>query len=135
LGLRDTITDYFAEKPRAKKVLGIASAIAANIAMVGTGSAVLAVAAGTIVKAREDQTKVRSEQLIDFFKEAIEDPDVRDSLKEAVREGGVSVAAPVTTAMNQLGARAPETGQFVDTLKSDLTVVMQSLGILQDRVG
>ncbi|MGY5865859.1 MAG: hypothetical protein RTV41_14745 [Candidatus Thorarchaeota archaeon] len=132
MGLRDAIADYFAERPRAKKVLGIASAIAANVAMVGTGSAVLAVAAGSIVKAREDQTRVHPDQLIDFFKEAIQDPDVRDSLKEAVREGGVTVAAPVTTAMNQLGARAPETGQFVDTLKSDLTVVMQSLGILQE---
>jgi hypothetical protein len=132
LGLRDAITDYFAERPRAKKVLGIASAIAANVAMVGTGSAVLAVAAGSIVKAREDQTRVHPDQLIDFFKEAIQDPVVRDSLKEAVRDGGVPVAAPVATAMNQLGANAPETGQFVDTMKADLTVVMQSLGILQD---
>ncbi|MHA2160213.1 MAG: hypothetical protein ACXABE_15065, partial [Candidatus Thorarchaeota archaeon] len=132
MGLRDAITDYFAERPRAKKVLGIASAIAANVAMVGTGSAVLAVAAGSIVKAREDQTRVHPDQLIDFFKEAIQDPVVRDSLKEAVRDGGVPVAAPVATAMNQLGANAPETGQFVDTMKADLTVVMQSLGILQD---
>jgi hypothetical protein len=132
LGLRDAITGYFAERPRAKKVLGIASAIAANVAMVGTGSAVLAVAAGSIVKAREDQQRVHPDQLIDFFKEAIQDPEVRDSLKEAVQEGGVAVAVPVNTALNQLGSNAPETGQFVDTMKSDLTVVMQSLGILQE---
>ncbi|MHA1948517.1 MAG: hypothetical protein ACW987_01505, partial [Candidatus Thorarchaeota archaeon] len=128
MGLRDAITGYFAERPRAKKVLGIASAIAANVAMVGSGSAVLAVAAGSIVKAREDQQRVHPDQLIDFFKEAIQDPEVRDSLKEAVQEGGVAVAVPVNTALNQLGSNAPETGQFVDTMKSDLTVVMQSLG-------
>ncbi|MFW9976373.1 MAG: ATP-binding cassette domain-containing protein [Candidatus Thorarchaeota archaeon] len=34
--------------------------------------------------------------------------------------------------MNQLGASAPETGQFVDTMKSDLTVVLQDLGILHE---
>ncbi|MHA2150820.1 MAG: hypothetical protein ACXAAQ_02355 [Candidatus Thorarchaeota archaeon] len=66
MGLRDAITGYFAERPRAKKVLGIASAIAANVAMVGSGSAVLAVAAGSIVKAREDQQRVHPDQLIDF---------------------------------------------------------------------
>jgi energy-coupling factor transporter ATP-binding protein EcfA2 len=132
LGLKDAITGYFETRPRAKKVLGIATAIATNFAMIGSGSAVLAVAAGSIVKAREDETRVRSDQLMDFFKEAIQDPTVRDSLKEAVREGGIPVATPVATAMNQLGANAPETGQFVDTMKSDLTVVLQNLGILQE---
>ncbi len=132
MGLKDAITGYFAERPRAKKVLGIATAIAANVAMVGTGSAVIAVAAGSIVKAREDEQRVNPDQLVDFFKEAIQDPSVRESLKEAVQEGGVAVAAPINTAMNQLGARVPETGQFVDTMKSDLTVVMQELGILQE---
>ncbi|MFW9805780.1 MAG: hypothetical protein ACFFFK_03545 [Candidatus Thorarchaeota archaeon] len=132
MGLRDAITDYFAARPRAKKVLGIATAIATNFAMIGSGSAVLAVAAGSIVKAREDQQRISSDQLMDFFKKAIQDPEVRDSLKEAVAEGGISVAFPVTTAMNQLGANMPETGQFVDTMKSDLTIVLQNLGILQE---
>ncbi|MFW9769169.1 MAG: hypothetical protein ACFFF9_14920 [Candidatus Thorarchaeota archaeon] len=132
MGLKDAITSYFAERPRAKKVLGIASAVAANFAMIGSGSAILAVAAGSIMKAQEDKQRVRPDQLIDFFKEAIQDPAVRDSLKEAVREGGVHVAAPVATAMNQLGANAPETGQFVDTMKSELTVVLQNLGILHE---
>jgi len=132
LGLKDAITGYFAERPRAKKVLGIASAVAANFAMIGSGSAILAVAAGSIVKAHEDRQRVRPDQLIDFFKEAIQDPAVRESLKEAVREGGVKVATPVATAMNQLGANAPETGQFVDTMKSELTVVLQNLGILHE---
>ncbi len=132
MGLKDAITNYFAARPRAKKVLGIATAVAANFAMIGSGSAILAVAAGSIVKAHEDNQRINSEQLIDFFKEAIQDPSVRDSLKEAVREGGIAIAAPVTTAMNQLGASAPETGQFVDTMKSDLTVVLQELGILYE---
>jgi hypothetical protein len=132
LGLKDAITDYFSTRPRAKKVLGIASAVAANFAMIGSGSALLAMAAGSIVKAREDQQRINPDQLMDFFKEAIQDPAVRDSLKEAVQEGGVAVAVPVTTAMNQLGSNAPETGQFVDTMKSDLTVVLQGLGILQE---
>jgi len=132
LGLKDAITNYFATRPRAKKVLGIATAVAANFAMIGSGSAILAVAAGSIVKAHEDNQRINSEQLIDFFREAIQDPSVRDSLKEAVREGGIAIAAPVTTAMNQLGASAPETGQFVDTMKSDLTVVLQELGILHE---
>ncbi|MGY5855778.1 MAG: hypothetical protein RTS72_04210 [Candidatus Thorarchaeota archaeon] len=132
MGLKDAITDYFTTRPRAKKVLGIATAIAANFAMVGAGSAVLAVAAGTIVKTHEDKQRINPDQLMDFFKEAIQDPTVRDSLKEAVEEGGISVAAPVATALNQLGANAPETGQFVDTMKSDLTVVLQGLGILQE---
>ena len=132
MGLKDAIRSYFAERPRAKKVLGIATAIAANVAMVGSGSAIIAVTAGSIVKAREDDQRVNSDQLLDFFKEAIQDPSVRESLKEAVQEGGVAVAAPINTAMNQLGAKVPETGQFVDTMKSDLTVVMQGLGILQE---
>jgi hypothetical protein len=132
LGLKDAIKGYFDAHPRAKKVLGIATAIATNFAMIGSGSAVLAVAAGSIVKAQEDEQRVRSEQLIDFFKEAIQDPEVRESLKEAVQEGGVAVATPVSTALNQLGANAPETGQFVDTMKSELTVVLQNLGILQE---
>ena len=109
MGLKDAITDYFTTRPRAKKVLGIATAVAANFAMIGSGSAVLAVAAGTIVKAHDDRQRIQSDQLMDFFKEAIQDPAVRDSLKEAVQEGGISVAAPVATAMNQLGANAPET--------------------------
>ncbi|MGY5881947.1 MAG: hypothetical protein RTV31_16995, partial [Candidatus Thorarchaeota archaeon] len=132
MGLRDSITDYFAAHPRAKKMLGVATAVAANFAMMGSGSAVLAVAAGTIVKTQEDKERVRSHELVDFFKEAIQDPIVRDSIKDAVQEGGIAVAAPVATAMNQLGAIAPETGQFVDTMKSDLTLVLQNLGILQE---
>ncbi|MFW9870701.1 MAG: hypothetical protein ACFFEL_13825, partial [Candidatus Thorarchaeota archaeon] len=132
MGLKDAITGFFATRPRAKKVLGVATAVAANFAMLGSGSTILAVAAGSIVKAREDEQRVRPDQLVDFFKEAIQDPSVRESLKEAVKEGGIAVAAPVTTAMNQLGARAPETGQFIDTMKADLTVVMQELGILQE---
>ncbi|MFW9787752.1 MAG: hypothetical protein ACFFE2_10480 [Candidatus Thorarchaeota archaeon] len=132
MGLKDAITDYFATRPRAKKVLGIATAIATNFAMIGSGSAVLAIAAGSIAKAREDDQRIRSDQLMDFFKEAIQDPEVRDSLKDAVQEGGVAVAAPVSTALNQLGAYMPETGQFVDTMRSDITVVLQGLGILQD---
>ncbi|MGY5870840.1 MAG: type IV secretion system DNA-binding domain-containing protein [Candidatus Thorarchaeota archaeon] len=132
MSLRDAITGYFVNHPRAKKMLGVATAVAANFAMVGTGSAILAVAAGTIVKTREDQQRVNSDQLVDFFKEAIQDPSIRDSLKEAVQEGGIEVAAPVTIAMNQLGAAAPETGQFVDTMKSELTIVLQNLGLLQE---
>lgn len=132
MGLKDAITGFFATRPRAKKVLGVATAVAANFAMLGSGSTILAVAAGSIVKARDDEQRVRPDQLVDFFKEAIQDPYVRESLKEAVKEGGITVAAPVATAMNQLGARAPETGQFIDTMKSDLTVVMQELGILQE---
>ena len=132
MGFRDAISGYFAEHPRAKKLLGVATVVAANFAMMGSGSAVLAVAAGTIVKTQEDKEKVRSDQLVEFFKEAIQDPVVRDSIKEAVQEGGIAVALPVNTAMNQLGATAPETGQFVDTMKSDLTLVLQNLGILQE---
>ena len=71
MGLSDAITGYFEAHPRAKKVLGVATAVAANFAMMGSGSAVLAVAAGTIVKTREDNERVRSHQLIDFFREAI----------------------------------------------------------------
>ena len=134
LKLKEAIKDYFTARPRAKKVLGIATAIAANFAMIGSGSAVLAVAAGSLVQAHEDKKRIRPDQLIDFFKEVIQDPNVRESLKEAVREGGTSVAVPVATAMNQLGASAPETSQFVDTMKSDLTVVMQELGILQEMI-
>ena len=134
LGLSEAINDYFATRPRAKKVLGIATAVAANFAMIGSGSAVLAVAAGSLMQAHQDKEKIRSDQLIDFFKEAIQDPKVRESLKESVREGGITVAVPIATAMNQLGASAPETGQFIDTMKSDLTVVMQELGILQEMI-
>ncbi|TFG95875.1 hypothetical protein E4H12_12355 [Candidatus Thorarchaeota archaeon] len=132
MGLRDAISGYFFAHPRAKKLLGVATVVAANFAMMGSGSAVLAVAAGTIVKTREDDQRVRSDQLVDFFKEAIQDPMVRDSIRDAVQEGGIGIAAPVTTAMNQLGVVAPETGQFVDTMKSDLTLVLQNLGILHE---
>jgi len=132
MGFKDALSGYFSAHPRAKKLLGVATVVAANFAMMGSGSAVLAVAAGTIVKTQEDKERVRSDELVNFFKEAIQDPAVRDSIKDAVKEGGISVATPVNTAMNQLGAKAPETGQFVDTMKSDLTVVLQNLGILQE---
>ena len=132
MGLKDKISDYFEEHPRAKKLLGIASVVAANFAMVGSGSAILAVAASSIVKTREDKEKVRASQLIEFFKEAIQDEDVRNSLKEAVREGGVGVASHVNTAVNQLGASAPDTAQYVDTMKSELSVVLQQMGIIRE---
>ena len=132
MGLKDSIVDYFNRHPRAKKALGVATAVATNFAMIGSGSAVLAVAAGSITKAHEDNQRVRPDQLMDFFKEAIQDPVVRDSIKEAVKEGGTEVASHVSTAMNQLGASEPQSGQFVDTMKSDLAVVMQDLGILHE---
>ncbi len=132
MGLKESIVDYFDRHPRAKKALGVATAVATNFAMIGSGSAVLAVAAGSITKAHEDNQRVRPDQLMDFFKEAIQDPAVRDSIKEAVKEGGSEVAAHVSTAMNQLGASEPQSGQFVDTMKSDLAIVMQDLGILHE---
>jgi hypothetical protein len=112
--------------------LGVATVLATNFAMLGSGSAVLAVAAGSIAKHHEDREKVRSGELVDFFKEAIQDPGVRDSIKDAVREGGIGVATHVNTAMNQLGAAAPESGQFVDSMKSEITVVIQQIGIIRD---
>lgn len=134
MSLRDAIRDYFNRHPRAKKALGVASAIATNFAMIASGSAALAVAAGTIVKAKEDHDRVNANQLMTFFKDAIQDPVVRDSIKEAVKEGGVEVASHVSVAMNQLGTSFPETGQFVDTMKSELTVIMQQMGIIRELV-
>ena len=132
MGLKDAIREYFDRHPRAKKALGVATVLATNFAMLGSGSAVLAVAAGSIAKHHEDREMVRSGELVDFFKEAIQDPGVRDSIKDAVREGGVGVATHVNTAMNQLGAAAPESGQFVDSMKSEITVVIQQIGIIRD---
>ena len=132
MGLKNAILDYFASHPRAKKALGLATAVATNFAMIGSGSAVLAVAAGSIVKAHEDNQRINPDQLMDFFKEAIQDPSVRDSIKDAVREGGSEVATHVSTAMNQLGAADPQSGQFVDTMKSDIAIVLQDLGLLQE---
>jgi hypothetical protein len=108
--------------------LGVATVLATNFAMLGSGSAVLAVAAGSIAKHHDDREKVKPTELMDFFKEAIQDPCVRDSIKDAVREGGIGVATHVNTAMNQLGAAAPESGQFVDSMKSEITVVIQQIG-------
>ena len=130
MGLKDSISEYFQRHPRAKKVLGVATVIATNFATMGSGSAVLAVAAGSIAHHQEDKDKVKSGELIAFFKEAIQNPVVRESIKEAVREGGLEIAAPVNTAMNQLGASAPESGQFVDTLKAELTTVVLQMGII-----
>ncbi|MHA1576921.1 MAG: hypothetical protein ACTSU3_06135 [Candidatus Thorarchaeota archaeon] len=134
MGLKDSISEYFQRHPRAKKVLGIATVIATNFATMGSGSAVLAVAAGSIARHQDDKEKVKSGELISFFKEAIQDPVVRESIKEAVREGGIEIAAPVKTAMNQLGASAPESGQFVDTLKAELTTVALQMGIIREMI-
>ncbi|MHA2601551.1 MAG: hypothetical protein AM324_005395 [Candidatus Thorarchaeota archaeon SMTZ1-83] len=134
MGLADSIRNYFDSHPRAKKALGVASAIAANFAMLGSGSAVLAVAAGTIVKHQEEKSKVKSDELMDFFKDAIQDPAVRESIKDAVREGGVNVASNVNTSMNQLSAVRPDAGQYVDTMKSEISVIAQQMGIIRDLV-
>jgi hypothetical protein len=134
VGLADFIRTYFIEHPGAKKVLGVATSIATNFAMIASGSAILAVAAGTIVKHQEDREKVTSGDLLDFFKEAIQDPEVRESLKGAVSEGDVNVASNVSVALNQLGAARPEAGQFVDTMKSDLTVILQHMGLIRELV-
>jgi len=132
MGLADTIRNYFAEHPRAKKALGVATAIATNFAMIASGSPLLAIAAGTILTHQDEKDKVRSGEMMDFFKEAIQDPEVRDSLKLAVEEGDINVASNVSVALNQLGAARPETGQFVDTMKSELTVVLQQMGIIRE---
>ena len=66
MSLRDAIREYFNRHPRAKKALGIASAIATNFAMIASGPAALAVAAGTIVKAREDHDRVNANKLMTF---------------------------------------------------------------------
>ncbi|MHA2423455.1 MAG: ATP-binding cassette domain-containing protein [Candidatus Thorarchaeota archaeon] len=134
MGLADVIRNYFDTHPRAKKALGVATAIATNFAMIASGSPLLALAAGVAVKHQEDKDKVRSSELLDFFKEAIQDPQVRNSLKDAVGEGDVAVASNVAVALNQLGAARPETGQFVDTMKSELTVVLQQIGIIREMV-
>ncbi|MDF1540594.1 MAG: hypothetical protein P1Q69_16980 [Candidatus Thorarchaeota archaeon] len=134
MSLSDSIRNYFAEHPRAKKALGVATAIATNFAMIASGSPLLAIAAGTIVKHQEDKDKVRSGELMDFFKEAIQDLEVRESLKLTVEEGDINVASNVSTALNQLRAARPETGQFVDTMKSELTVVLQQIGLLREMV-
>ena len=57
MGLRDAIRDYFERHPRAKKALGVATAIATNFAIIASGSAALAVAASTIVKHQEDKDR------------------------------------------------------------------------------
>ncbi|MHA1905722.1 MAG: ATP-binding cassette domain-containing protein [Candidatus Thorarchaeota archaeon] len=134
MGLADAIRNYFDTHPRAKKALGVATAIATNFAMIASGSPLLALAAGVAVKHQDDKDKVRPGELLDFFKEAIQDPQVRDSLKEAVQEGDVAIASNVAVALNQLGAARPETGQFVDTMKSELIVVLQQVGIIREMV-
>ncbi|MFX1367312.1 MAG: ATP-binding cassette domain-containing protein [Promethearchaeota archaeon] len=134
MGLADSIRNYFDKHPRAKKVLGVASVIASNFALIGSGSAVLAVAAGSIMKHQDDKEKIKSKELTGFLKDAIQDPAVRESIKEAVREGGLSVAVPVSTAMNQLSAGQPESGQYVDTMKSEIAVIAREIGIIHDMV-
>jgi hypothetical protein len=134
MGLTDAIRSYFEKHPRAKKALGVASAIATNFALIGSGSAVLAVAAGTIMKHQEEKDKVKSKELMDFFKEAIQDPAVREAIKEAVREGGLGIAAPVNTAMNQLSLVRPDAGQHVDTMKSEVSVIARQIGIIRELV-
>ncbi|MGY5853019.1 MAG: hypothetical protein RTU92_05585 [Candidatus Thorarchaeota archaeon] len=134
MGLRESIRGYFEEHPRAKKALGVATAVASNFAMVVTGSTVLAAVAGTIVDHKQNKEKVDPEMLMDFFKKAIQEPEVQDAIKDAVREGGVGVATHVSTAMNQLGAHSPDTGQFVSTMKSELTVIAQELGIIREMI-
>jgi hypothetical protein len=134
MGLADSIRSYFDKHPRAKKVLGVASVIASNFALIGSGSAVLAVAAGSIMKHQEDKDKVKSKELMGFFKDAIQDPAVRESIKEAVKEGGLGVAVPVSTAMNQLSAGHPDSGQYVDTMKSEIAVIAREIGIIHDMV-
>ncbi|MGD2072930.1 MAG: type IV secretion system DNA-binding domain-containing protein, partial [Candidatus Thorarchaeota archaeon] len=133
MGLRDAIREYFEHHPRAKKALGVATAIATNFAIIASGSAALAVAASTIVKHKEDKDRERrNEELVDFFKEAVQDPAVREAIKNAVQEGGAEVANHVSTALNQLGSARPEAGQFVSSLKSEITVVIQQMGILKE---
>ncbi len=134
LGLRESIRGYFEEHPRAKKALGVATAVASNFAMVVTGSTVLAAVAGTIVDHKQNKEKVNPDILMDFFKKAIQEPEVQDAIKDAVREGGVGIATHVSTAMNQLGAHSPDTGQFVSTMKSELTVIAQELGIIREMI-
>lgn len=134
MGLADAIRDYFERHPKAKKALGVASAIATNFALIGSGSAVLAVAAGTIMKHQEEKGKVKSEELMGFFKEAVQDSAVREAIKEAVKEGGIGIAAPVNTAMNQLSSVRPDAGQYVDTMKSELTVIARQIGIIRELV-
>jgi hypothetical protein len=133
MGLRDAIREYFERHPRAKKAIGVATAIAANFAIIASGSAALAVAASTLVKHQDNRDKERrNEELVDFFKEAIQDPGVRQAIKNAVQEGGVEVASHVSIALNQLGTARPETGQFVSSLKSEITVVIQQMGIIKE---
>ncbi|MGY5875262.1 MAG: hypothetical protein RTU30_05910 [Candidatus Thorarchaeota archaeon] len=134
LDLRESIRGYFEEHPRAKKALGVATAVASNFAMVVTGSTVLGAVAGTIVDHRQNKEKVDPDMLMDFFKKAIQEPEVQDAIKDAVREGGVDVATHVSTAMNQLGAHSPDTGQFVSTMKSELTVIARELGIIREMI-
>ena len=133
MGLRDAIKDYFERHPRAKKALGVATAIATNFAIIASGSAALAVAASTIVKHQDDRDKQRrNAELVDFFKEAVQDPAVREAIKQAVQEGGIEVANHVSVALNQLGTARPESGQFVSSLKSEITVVIQQMGIIKE---
>jgi len=134
LGLKDSIRDYFNHHPRAKKALGVATAIASNFTLIVTGSSLLAAAAGTIVDHRQNQEKLDPDQLMDFFKQAIQEPEVQDSIKQAVREGGADVASHVSTAMNQLGVYSPDTGQFVSVMKSDLSIIARELGIIRDMI-
>ena len=134
MGLKDSIQEYFSKHPRAKKALGVATAIASNFAMIIPGNTILAATAGAIVDHKQNQDKMDPDKLMDFFRKAIQEPDVQDSIKNAVKEGGVDVTHHVSTAMNQLGVRSPDTGQFVSSMKSEITVIARELGIIRELI-
>ena len=134
MGLKDSMQEYFSKHPRAKKALGVATAIASNFAMIIPGNTILAATAGAIVDHKQNQDKVDPDKLMDFFRKAIQEPEVQDSIKNAVREGGVDITHHVSTAMNQLGVRSPDTGQFVSSMKSEITVIARELGIIRELI-
>lgn len=134
MGLRNSIREYFNTHPRAKKALGVATAIASNFAMVFAGPSLLAATAGTIVDARQNKEPITHDQLMSFFKDAIQDPLVQESIMNAVREGGADIASNVSIALNQLEAANPGTGRQVQSLKSELTVIAQQLGIIRELI-
>ena len=55
MGLRESITRFFETHPISKKMLGVATAVAENFTILGSGSTILAVAARMILKTREDK--------------------------------------------------------------------------------
>ncbi|MHA2265011.1 MAG: ATP-binding protein, partial [Candidatus Thorarchaeota archaeon] len=132
MGLKDSIREYFETHPRAKKAIGVATAIAGNFVLFATGSPLLAAAAGSIIDARQEKDAVSPDEIMSFFKEAVQDPSIREAIKEAVREGGVEVASSVGMALNQLEATSPDAGRQVQSLKSEITVIEQQMGIIQD---